>query len=771
MDNATTANSNEGAQQHQRDMSTTAAAQSNVPTSATSVEESTAARASSTEFTSSINEDSSDSPQSKATSPNTGRRKKTWFPALQDQYQEVCKSIIRPPRDYYELEHLGPQVFRIRQKIFVRRDLILYNNKAQELQCSHFSPHPRYRKHAEMPCVVYLHGNCSSRLEALGILHVLLPLNVTVFSFDFAGSGLSDGEYVSLGWHEREDLSAVVDHLRSSKEVSTIGLWGRSMGAVTALLHCHRDPSIACIVLDSPFSSLRKLATELTEFFVGWKLPRFLVNMVLNLIRSTIQQKAEFDINDLEPIKYVSSTHMPAMFIAGKNDRFIQPHHSQDLQQAYNGEAIVHNIDGDHNTIRPAHILNEVAMFFYERLQYEYCTQSLQDACNDAAADMSASHNVTTVHSEDSQCLSPERNHNLNINNVMVPPAGHSPRDRAAVVGGSTAATSGGRGNSNIQGLLNNHSNSSTTANSYSTSFSDATGSAAAAGAVHGQLARSQTDGRVIRNTNYGGDESVAQSNLTVDTACATGATGYSSKSKFFWNWFSNKRHISSNKAAPLTHRELGNSRQSISGDNECSDNVLLQRRASASLYDNARQQQVLLANTHRANANPHVDTSSSIGDDASNSRRVVIGDQRNGEVRLLAGAAANKNSLEEVLLRSGAQNTSVYGQQPRDRSGNTDSVNVISAKEWETDGDMHHLLGEGMSSPELSNDETDRGLSVVVSPDTSAERHERSNRKAAAAEIAWKVDGASDGDQRIGMRRPDMDCRIDRALGFGAPP
>lgn len=52
----------------------------------------------------------------------------------------------------------------------------------------------------------------------------------------------------------------VVTHLRSTGRTSTIGLWGRSMGAATALMHSHRDPSIAGIVLDSPFADLRQLA-------------------------------------------------------------------------------------------------------------------------------------------------------------------------------------------------------------------------------------------------------------------------------------------------------------------------------------------------------------------------------------------------------------------------------------------------------------------------------------------------------------------------------
>jgi pimeloyl-ACP methyl ester carboxylesterase len=71
---------------------------------------------------------------------------------------------------------------------------------------------------------------------------------------------MSEGRYISLGYYEREDVEVVVNHLRNSKRVSTIGLWGRSMGAVTALMYSDRDPSIAGLVLDSPFSNLEQLA-------------------------------------------------------------------------------------------------------------------------------------------------------------------------------------------------------------------------------------------------------------------------------------------------------------------------------------------------------------------------------------------------------------------------------------------------------------------------------------------------------------------------------
>jgi pimeloyl-ACP methyl ester carboxylesterase len=43
-------------------------------------------------------------------------------------------------------------------------------------------------------------------------------------------------------------------HFRSCSNVSKVALWGRSMGAATAVLYIEKDPSIAGLVLDSAFS-------------------------------------------------------------------------------------------------------------------------------------------------------------------------------------------------------------------------------------------------------------------------------------------------------------------------------------------------------------------------------------------------------------------------------------------------------------------------------------------------------------------------------------
>ena len=55
-------------------------------------------------------------------------------------------------------------------------------------------------------------------------------------------SGVSEGEYVTLGHHEQDDIKTVVEYLENTGLVTTICLWGRSMGAVSSLLYSANHP-------------------------------------------------------------------------------------------------------------------------------------------------------------------------------------------------------------------------------------------------------------------------------------------------------------------------------------------------------------------------------------------------------------------------------------------------------------------------------------------------------------------------------------------------
>lgn len=147
--------------------------------------------------------------------------------------------------------------------------------------------HPSYR----FVCI----GNSGCRLDAQDAVRILLPMNIMVFAFDFSGCGLSSGEFVSLGFYERDDLRCIIDYLRKQEHVTRIALWGRSMGAVTSIMYSAEDPSVSCCVVDSPFSSLRTLAMELVEKMAA-KLPSLVAKAGYKMVRSSVKKQAKFDI-------------------------------------------------------------------------------------------------------------------------------------------------------------------------------------------------------------------------------------------------------------------------------------------------------------------------------------------------------------------------------------------------------------------------------------------------------------------------------------------
>ncbi|KAL7569215.1 hypothetical protein ACA910_016771 [Epithemia clementina (nom. ined.)] len=284
-------------------------------------------------------------------------------------YQELVNAIIRPPRADYKMEALGPPAFNFCGKRFTRTDFTLRTKRGFNLECSHWEPVERSTD--RIPVVIYMHGNSSARVEVIPQLSYLLSLGVAVFAFDFAGSGKSDGDYVSLGYYEREDLSCIVAHLRATNVVSTIALWGRSMGAATALMFGDRDPSIACMILDSPFADLTLLCEEMVEKAreQGIVVPNLIVSVAIRMLQGSVKKQAGFNIKQISPISHADKCFIPALFVAGEHDDFIKKHHSEDIYEKYAGDKNLIVVEGDHNSPRPKFMFDSASIFLQTCLQ------------------------------------------------------------------------------------------------------------------------------------------------------------------------------------------------------------------------------------------------------------------------------------------------------------------------------------------------------------------------------------------------------------------
>ncbi|KAE9024715.1 hypothetical protein PF005_g20893 [Phytophthora fragariae] len=294
-------------------------------------------------------------------SATAGDRRGMWS-MIKEGYEGLVSTVIRPLRAQYAASELGPKRAQLGDVSVQRVDLKLKNPAGYTLECSWWKPQQQQQGQDKRPCIVVLHGNSSCRLGALEIVMYALPAGFTVFALDFCGSGLSEGKYVSLGYHERADIATAVQYVRKSGQASSLCLWGRSMGAVAALMYAETDASVNAMVLDSPFSSLPRLATELVE---DGKLgvPKIAVKLVMRLIRRDIKKRAKFDMFKLKPIAKVHKCAVPAFFVVGLQDELVGPHHVEALYKLHNGPNQLFKFPGGHNSPRPFN-------FFIQALQF-----------------------------------------------------------------------------------------------------------------------------------------------------------------------------------------------------------------------------------------------------------------------------------------------------------------------------------------------------------------------------------------------------------------
>lgn len=143
----------------------------------------------------------------------------------------------------------------------IRESVQFRNSRGLDIVGSSYAPP---FKHADACCVCYLHGTASCQLEGLFLVPIFIPASVSVLCFDFSGCS----NYISLGMFERDDVKCAIEYLRTRQNVGRVAIWGRSMGAITALFTVSDDPTIACAACDSPFASLSELIRDIAALIM-----------------------------------------------------------------------------------------------------------------------------------------------------------------------------------------------------------------------------------------------------------------------------------------------------------------------------------------------------------------------------------------------------------------------------------------------------------------------------------------------------------------------
>ena len=250
------------------------------------------------------------------------------------QFEDAIELIIRPKRFlYYGKKQKNEITFAIQNQ----RNLTITG-----IYCPAIEPLPR------KACVIALHGN-GGNYDMMVYLNKYFSNNRVAFcTFDFSGCGRSQGDYISLGYYEKDDVISVMDFLRERYQIEDFGLYGYSMGAATALRVLAERPEIKGAVLDSPYSSILGFLGKFMYPPKSQSKKEFFEE-----IRKEVQERAHFDIHD-NVIDIADKIHQPVYFIHGENDKLVPPVMSELLLEKCSSEQKFRiTFDGDHNSFRP----------------------------------------------------------------------------------------------------------------------------------------------------------------------------------------------------------------------------------------------------------------------------------------------------------------------------------------------------------------------------------------------------------------------------------
>jgi dipeptidyl aminopeptidase/acylaminoacyl peptidase len=150
--------------------------------------------------------------------------------------------------------------------------------------------------------IIVQHGYKMAYTEMIPIATTLTQRGYGAILPTLRAHGDSEGELISFGLYELQDLEAAYQYLLTRSEIDPerIGMFGNSMGGALAILYAAKNPAIKAVVTQSPYDSLNNTIGVSVKKFTG--LPAFPFAPIILFI---VEQQLTFNAETVAPINYI----------------------------------------------------------------------------------------------------------------------------------------------------------------------------------------------------------------------------------------------------------------------------------------------------------------------------------------------------------------------------------------------------------------------------------------------------------------------------------
>ncbi len=212
-----------------------------------------------------------------------------------------------------------------------------------------------------------LAGHRSPKSDLLGIGSGLWRAGNNVLLFDWRSRGQSDIAQHSLAYYELRDAEAAVAYALGRVPGARLGLLGFSMGASVAILLAAREPRVAAVVADSPFTGIAEVVAHAAA---QKHLP---AKLVVPIADALTRWRYGYRFGAVRPVEAVAAiSPRPLLLIHGAADSLIPVSHAHAFYAAAREPKerwIVEGMDhcGGYFADRPVYVAR-VSEFFAQHL-------------------------------------------------------------------------------------------------------------------------------------------------------------------------------------------------------------------------------------------------------------------------------------------------------------------------------------------------------------------------------------------------------------------
>lgn len=191
--------------------------------------------------------------------------------------------------------------------------------------------------------VITVHGYTSEGINMSTYAKHYYDNGYNVLIPDLRAHGLSEGNYIGMGWDDRLDIISWINYILKENPNAEIILHGVSMGSATVLMTSGEEiPSnVKAIIADCGYTSVwDEFAYQLDDLF---SLPEF---PILNVSSMVAKIRAGYFLGEASSLEQVKNSKTPILYIHGDKDDFVPYYMMEELYNATSSEKEMLTIKG-----------------------------------------------------------------------------------------------------------------------------------------------------------------------------------------------------------------------------------------------------------------------------------------------------------------------------------------------------------------------------------------------------------------------------------------